>query len=198
MDRWRGGSTRRWAIGWLGGAAMLVLACGDVGAPDPADPAHWETIDSGSGRFSVAMPRPPTASVEALETAAGTVELHALRSDTDTEAYSISYVDFPAAPRVEIDSGTLLEGAREGLVTSVAGELLREVRIELDGHAGLEVEYAVGDAGRDTGRDAGLFGRGRLLLVEGRLYQLVVVTRDLAAARGRIDHYLDSFVLAPR
>ncbi len=162
--------------------ALLVL--GLAAAPGRAE--DLAEFHSDAGRFKVLMPGKPP--VTELKTPAGI--MHVVQVETKTGAYLAGWIDLPldAADTAE-KAQARLDRARDGMIASIKGKLLREKKITLeDKHPGRDLLADV--SAPDQGRL-----RGRLFLVENRLYQVIVVgTRGFTESE-EADRVLDSFAL---
>jgi predicted RNase H-like HicB family nuclease len=170
-------------------AALLIasLASASLAQDDAPKLKRYKTEE---GNFSVMLPGEPKAQrVPIKDPADKDAKQVQYVFGTDDGAYLVSYQDNPKL--VEADEASAeeaLKSAQEGL-DKAFGELLSEKAIKLaDRYPGRELEFEV------KGEKGGLY-RARLYLVDGRLYQVVVVgTKEFATSKTAAA-MLDSFAL---
>lgn len=167
--------------------AAAVVGCGSTAAPietAPPPPAEeimgWRAVTSEEGRFSVLMLRIPQARTEPVETPGGVRETHTLHADLGDAAYSVSWSDFDPGFVAQRTPAGILLSARHAVARRWALRTLELRDLELDGHPGVEMRVET--------REGGVLV-ARLVLVEHRLYQLVVLTRGA----GDETRFLESF-----
>ena len=144
---------------------------------------------SQEGNFSIELPGVPKAQRVPVEPdnekAAKQVQYV---FGVDNGAYLVSYQDNPNLE--EADEKTRAEALKtaQDSLGKTFGKLLHEKRIQLlDKYPGREFEYQIpGDKGRY---------RSRMYLVDGRLYQVIVVGTEAFAASPTADAMLNSFEL---
>ncbi len=125
---------------------------------------EWKEHTSTEGRFKVLMPGKPEYGKDKLQ---GDTYLHrfTFESEDQNEAFSIMYQDTPGLGLV--DAATILDAAKNGGIASVKnGKLVREKKIKLGEHQGLEFEFSADGIDRVT---------WQVYIVGDRLYQVGVV-----------------------
>jgi len=145
---------------------------------------------SEAGNFSVQTPYTLKESSESLDTQVGEIEIHSFLGEQGNESVSIGYTDYPAELVQVSDPERILDGSRDGAVANVKGELVSETRISLDGYPGRELTISVI---ADNKQEIVL--RGRVFLVENRLYQIMAVAPKGKENAKNIDAFLQSFAL---
>lgn len=162
---------------------FVLPACRDGGSS--AEDA-WEPFNSPAGGFRAEFPGEPVRQTQRLPGATGSSELVVFTSGTDTEAVSVAYVDYPAAPPAE-QVETVLDAAAEGLATAVQGRnLVKESTSFLERDA---LDFSVEAPPQKI--------NGRAFLDGARLYVLQVVLPQ-NAAESSIRRLASSFELVPR
>jgi hypothetical protein len=163
--------------------ALLVLAF--ASASGRAE--ELTEFASQAGRFKVLLPGKPD--VQELPTPAGTMHLVQVR--TKAGEFLASWIDLPAnlvdsPEKIE----TSLNKARDGILERLKGKQVHDKKITLDDkHSGRDFGAEISSP--DKGRL-----RARMFLVEGRLYQVIVVgTSDWTGSKVA-DRVLESFRLA--
>ena len=170
-------------------ALVIATACGAPRVPTgpPPEPLPgWQRIASEAGAFSVAMPAPPTAQTERVETAFGVVVVDALAVAFGDMFYAVAWADYPPETR-RVRPTRVLDDIRDRARARSHGRVLAERPIRLGGYPGREVEIESHPV-----PDVTMVSRARLILVGTRLYQVIAAgpVREGASA------FLDSFRLA--
>jgi hypothetical protein len=157
---------------------LLVASCG---------PAEWVEVRPEDAGFSIQMPAPPVERTQPVEITGGPIELrmYVLRhGDFD---YMVSFSDHAEETLAAKTLEQMLDGARDGVATSIRGEILDEGGISIGSHRGRYVVL------RDSTGERTL--QIRLLLVGRRLYQFGVVTSRGDRSSAAVTRFLDSFAL---
>jgi hypothetical protein len=149
--------------------------------------ATWTELKPGDGAIVVSMPGDPKAQVQRVATQAGDIEVHSFVLEKKDIAYSVTYNDFPAALLSDGNSDRMLNGARDGAVSSVKGKLLTDTGIALQEFPGREINIEAPD-GKHT-------VVSRIYLVKSRLYQISVAVPNEDLQREDVAKFLDSFKL---
>lgn len=168
------------AIGPALGAGSLVL----LAAPPP----KFEAFQSEEGRFRIRMLPDPKVSSTKLGTPAGAIPLTTVRSDVNRGlSLGVTFADYPEN-FLDLDPKTILDGVRDGLKGS-DGKVIsdKDVKFGREGKQ-LSAREIVITSGRNT-------IRVRLILMTGRLYQIMVTGSDSRAMEQFGDEFLDSFEL---
>lgn len=189
------------AIQFFAGALLLCPASGaDAQAAAAQSPAaqpplaqsqqaaaeEWKTYNFPAEGFSASFPAQPAEQKQAVQTDAGSFELHTYLAASDTVALYVGVCDYGDAAKGG-DPDAILEGAKNGAVTQVHAHLINSKKVSLGVYPGVELE-----AGAEG---AHLFGR--IYLVGSILYQEFVA---LPSDRPYPDtsRFLDSFQIIPR
>jgi hypothetical protein len=159
-------------------ALVFVTGCGTP---------EFRDFSSPEGRFKVQMPGDPQ--VQSQTTAGIEAKLFVL--DAGSHAYTVAYSDLPMGahePAAMIK--TRLDGARDGFVRSVGGQLKKSSEITL------QQEYP----GREFQADVpqkGISMRVRVYLVGPRLYQAIVGGSESWIYSEDANRFIDSFAVTP-
>jgi len=143
----------------------------------------WKEFKSTKGQFSLTLPGTPKEQTETINTQAGDIDLHLFLLEKSDIAYMVGYSDYPEDLLKVAKPQQILDGARDGAVSNVKGELLQEKTATLKGHKGREIKIKT---------EKGII-RARLFLVGSRLYQLMVITGKEKALSKNIEKSFDSF-----
>lgn len=146
---------------------------------------------SNEGRFSVTFPNgeaAPQEQVVPVPTEIGNIDMHMFLVDAGTEAYMAAYADYPAELVAGGDPQTMLDMGRDGAISNVNGELLKENDFKLQGYPAKEF-YARGEQGGQE-----VFMRANIIMADERLYQVLYLTFDEAELDSQAaDDYVASF-----
>lgn len=145
-------------------ALVAVLVVMLVSGPADAQQS-WHPYASRPGRFTIEFPGTPTVQApNPVQTAVGRVDINSVDLDLPNVGYfAATYTDYP--PNSVSNPDTVLEGAKNGAIANVHGTLLEEKKIAVQGNKGLDLKVS---SGAHT-----IFQR--LVVVQNRLYQIVVV-----------------------
>jgi hypothetical protein len=149
--------------------------------------ATWKEFSSGEGTFSILMPGTPTEKTQKVNTQAGAIDMHLFTLVQKGVAYLAIYNDYPEVFVQARNADKMLDGARDGAVSSIQGKLLSELIISLDKYPGREIRIEAPD-GKHTIQT-------RIYLVKNRLYQVGVVTPKEGSFSEDVTKFLDSFKL---
>lgn len=152
-----------------------------------AQTQEWKSYSYPADGFRALFPDEPTQQKKDIPTDAGNVELRTyVVSVSSTIVVYIGVADYgdKVANRAP---DAILEGAKEGALTNSKSHLLREKKITLDGHHGVELEC----------ENDQMHFFARIYLVGDTLYQTLVVY-PLANKYADTARFLDSFKLITR
>ncbi len=159
-------------------------APGDGGAGNADAGSLYRTP---SGGFHVRFPEGKAPEVEEKTITGGGAAVHLFKVQYGTSGYIVTYDDFAKgsgrAPQL------ILDGAREGVVETTGGTIDSERPVTLDGHPGLDLAVTATTSGITMRQ------RVRVFLVDGRLYQLIVVAPSWSGATVVEQDFFDSFKL---
>jgi hypothetical protein len=168
---------KRWLLLLL---LVLLLASGCGGGTE------WQRFEPEIGGFSILFPGTPEKQTETVPTAGGTIETVFFLVEQEDMGYSVNLADYSEVSLSEGDVELMLEGAREGAVRNVGGDLLEETSITLDGHPGRALKIAVEDQ---------FVVDARFYLVGNRLYILQAISVGNTSHSSNVKKFLDSFRL---
>lgn len=204
-------SSLPWILGGLGllvvGIAVTLLllnrssstgttASGSPGVPTssptstpvstPTTPVSTQTWQPLNGdKFNINMPGTPTKSEQTETTAVGPVQIHMYTLDNGSEGYVVGYSEYPSFVFSQRDADTLLDGARDGAVKNVKGEVLSEHPMSLGKYVGREI----------TGKspENNFAFTSRLYLANPRMYMLIYLRKGDQPISDDGKKFLDSF-----
>jgi Protein of unknown function (DUF1559) len=143
-----------------------------------ATPKGWEELTSKDGRFSVWLPGTPELK------GGGKVFVAPLK--TNQVVFLVQFEDVPAVDLKKGHDQVFNDKLRELTATFKGATMTKETAITLGKHPGKEQEFAVGDKAASI---------VRLYLVEDRVYVLIAVGPEVAAAAQDIRTFFGSFKL---
>lgn len=148
----------------------------------------WKQFTSSEGRFFALFPSNPTEEVETVDSARGPLNLHIFGvSLEDGTWFSVSYSDYPIATFQPLDVGSLLDGARDGMIANVRGKLISEKPISLGNYPGRELVVEVSKG------PFVLVVIARVYIVKNRSYSVQVVILKKLSSSKTVWKFLDSF-----
>lgn len=149
--------------------------------------SEWIVVSPGDGASSISMPGTPSEETQSVQTPAGDIDVHTFVFEQKEVAYSIIYSDFPDALIAARDTEKMLDGARDGAISSVKGTLKAETKITLEEFPGREVKIEAPD-GKHT-------VISRVYLVGNRLYQVAVAMPKEDPSSDDVAKFFSSFKL---
>lgn len=164
----------------------ILVALGFLACQKPA----WKEFSSQAGGFSILLPGTPVEQVSTVNTAAGPFDFHLFSLDTFGEkgiAYTVAYSDYPESIFKASTPETILNSARDGVLSKMQGELIRDQATAIDGHTGKELSI--------RSDDGEFVIQARMFMVERRLYQIIVEAVKERAASRDVARCFESFKL---
>lgn len=148
----------------------------------------WKPFSSKDGGFAVLMPGQPTQENRTVKTEIGSIPVRAFSVLRRGEAlYAIAYSDFPGSfPQNPGDIDRLLAQVASGFAQGAKGRLVSQQTIRLGNFPGRDIRLQL---------DRGLIARGRVFVVNSRLYQVIVVTGQERNLTKSIEGFFKSFRL---
>ncbi|MFB2936718.1 hypothetical protein ACE1B6_15810 [Aerosakkonemataceae cyanobacterium BLCC-F154] len=140
----------------------------------------WNEFSSKQGGFAVSMPGTPKQETGTNQD--GSTE-HSFSLTSNNSAFLIHYSDIPKIEKLTKEEITkLLDNAPNDFAKGANATLVTAKNVSLDGYPGKEFEFILGE---------GINGKGRVYLVNNRLYIVVGMTTQ----PGNVQKFLDSFRL---
>jgi hypothetical protein len=152
---------------------------------DGTGPLIFHEFRCAEGKFRVFLPGLPSQKSQNI--AGMNLQMYTLQYSHG--AYMAAYVDTPIpSGEAEWRTQQRLDGARQGALGNVNGQLIRESRIRLHGREpGREIEA-------NLPGQAGVL-RGRFYVVNRRMYQVMVIGNPTFVHSDNARRFLDSFSL---
>ena len=111
---------------------------------------EWIDYKSEDLAFISEYPKEPKRTVQDVETAVGTLKMHMIMhaptSGDDNAIYSVIRSDYPKDQFEDADdeyNTNVLDGAVNGAVTNVQGELIFDDKIKLNGYPGRSIKIKI-------------------------------------------------------
>lgn len=159
----------------LAAAAGQLLAAAD--APDA------KPFVSKEGKFSVAFPGKPDATVRTIKTLDGDLEVHVIQFvRKDKDAFSVVYTDYPADKLKPSDPEKSLDQARDAGVDKLRGKV-KETKLKDFGFPARDLEVET----------QGVTSYSRLVLAKNRLYVVVAAPDGNKASIEQAKKFIESF-----
>jgi hypothetical protein len=162
--------------------AVLLLALVGAGGCSREQAYSWERYTSAEGRFRVLLPGTPVVKTLKEEGAAGSFNQHAVVVPLKQGDFQAAYTDLPSRPLLDFSTVIQIQA------TNVQhGKVVEEREFTVAGHKGRSYEIEIDKPHQ--------FLIGRLLLVDGRLYHLMVTGPALRASSPEVKKFFESFQL---
>ena len=182
---------RRPKPGSAEGAAKGDAGIADGSVGDAARDAE-AAFDGGAlyrattGSFQVRFPEGKAPEVEHKPITGG-LSVSMFKVQYGTSGYIVTFDDFNRTSGRSAEQ--ILDGAKEGVLETTGGTLDKEDPLTLEGHPGIELSVSATTSG------IAMRQRVRVYLVDGRVYQLIVVAPTWSGASASEQEFFDSFKL---
>lgn len=163
------------------GTIIIILALGLV-----AQAQDYVYIDPDK-TFSIRFPAEPETGKEVVPTELGDLDMFTIMYEASYDkVYMLAYTDYPADLVNASDAAVLLNGAKEGSLGSFGiSTPSYEKSITFEGHPGTYFEA--------NGND--MYVAYKLILVENRLYQIVILQMSNPISDSEVEGFIDTFKL---
>ncbi len=165
---------------WTLLAALILAGCSKSSV----------TFRSEAGGFTVTAPAALKEQPQSMDTSGGKIDSHTFAVERKNITYVAAYTDFQEEIVNNSDPQTLLNNARDSIVASLAGFLLRENSVSTDNYPGRELSVAYTMSNGKTG-----VMTARIYMVKTRLYHVMAMSSDADYKDPSITRFLDSFKL---
>lgn len=169
------------AAAFLAGLALTTQAFA-VGSAAESRPL----FRSEAGQFAVRSAETPTRQERDVPGSTTGLKSHVFVFQTGRKAKMISYMDRPTPAETDAEITAVLDGARDGCVTSVKGTLKEEKKVTCRGYPGREWRVETG---------AGVLMLFRAYLAKNRLYSLVVGAHKSEFSQQEAADFMQSFTI---
>jgi hypothetical protein len=171
-------------------AAVSSSAQRDAESPAPPNASEHHVsapYKSVAGGFQVRFPAGKAPEVEHKAVAGKKDVVHLFKVQYGSSAYVVTYDELSQGRGRT--AAQILEGARRGVLESTAGTIDKEEPVVLMGNPGLSLEVSATTSGIRMRQ------RIHLYVVDGRLYQVIVIAPFWSGAVDAEENFLDSFSL---
>jgi hypothetical protein len=207
---------KRNSLPWiLGGLALLIICVvviifaarssqvsqGGFGSPTPStSPSTSPTISTtpspiasdsawqkviGDG-FTISMPGTPSKSEQTEPSLAGPITIHLYTVSHGYEGYMVGNTRYPDSVFASGNTDDIMDGARNGAISSINGEVTNEHNITLAGYSGREI------TGKSPSKNLGF--TIRMFIVKPQMFMMLYTQYDKEKPMSEDGRkYLDSF-----
>lgn len=148
--------------------------------------ATGEKFTSVDGKFKIAFPAEPDIKSDTVATDVGIIEMISFTYEKSiTEAYMIAYCDYPSEIVKKSDPDVLLQGAKEGALSSQKATMESDEKITLDGNPGYYFTAVKGD----------YYMCYKIFLKGNRLYQILMLRDGAYPSAEAVEEFMGSFEL---
>jgi len=182
------GSTGVTSSGTTAGASPSFSPSYTPGSTPSSSSSTWETV-SGDG-FTISMPGTPAKNDDTIPSAAGPLPLRMYTLSKGFEGFITGYTEYPDVVFTSAEPEALLDGAQQGAISNVNGEVTSQRPITVAGNPGREI------VGTSPSQNIGF--TARVILAKPRMYMLVYTQYDKSkpiSADGK--RFLESFQITP-
>ncbi len=167
-----------YAVGFVIAYAIISFFTGGDKLKD------FEPFHNEEGRFTVLFPGEPERKLEQVQTPIGTLELVMYNAGSKKTGFIVGYADYPQEMIDNSSVDKMLDGARDGAVANVEGELVSEKVLDFYSNQAREIEVKVPKQGTI---------KARLILIGNRLYQVMAISQSKSILEERSPEFFDSF-----
>jgi hypothetical protein len=171
---------------------LMMLASPPARAADSPDA---KPFTSNEGRFTISFPGRPDESTSTLKSPIGDMVLHVFKvarsnDKKDKESYTLVYYDYPAEAIKSTTADKIFDAGQQGGLDELHWKLLKKTDVAKTDKA---------PASRDLEIEVqGVTNYARMILVENRLYVIMVAPDADRGAAERARAFLDSFKLVSK
>lgn len=130
--------------------------------------SSWQAVNGD--RFTFSMPGSPSHDEQTISSAAGPLPLHMYTLSEGYEGFIAGYTEYPDYIFTSAGPEDLLDGAQQGAVSNVEGQVTSQKKISIAGNPGREI------VGTSPSRNIGF--TARVYLVRPRMYMFVYTQYD--------------------
>jgi hypothetical protein len=134
----------------------------------PSSSSSWQAVNDDG--FSLSMPGKPDKNDSTIASAAGPLPLRMYTLSKGFEGFITGYTEYPDIVFTSTQPEDLLDGAQQGAISNVKGEVTSQRSITLNGHPGREI------VGISPDQNVGF--TARVFLAKPRMYMLVYTQYD--------------------
>ena len=145
-----------------------------------------EKYTSEDGKFKVNFLGTPTVEKKDIPTEVGNIEMTSFSYEKSaTEVFMIAYSDYPSEMVKASEPDVLLNGAREGALSSMGATMESQEKITLDGNPGYQFKAVAGT----------YYMVYKIFLKDNRLYQILMMRDGSYPSNEAVESFIGSFEL---
>jgi len=174
-------------------AGMIALLIGSAAFAQDTE-LTWKRHTSENGRFSILFPGTPKEQKQQTDSPLGKLNVYSLMVEPNAKlAYLVSWNDYPAVIKDD-DPQDVLARVRDGNNQFLKGKLIADKKLSIgkEKHPAREIEFEFPFMG-DT-----FIYRANVMLVDNRLYQVVMIGSKEVTHSDAADDYFRSLKLLPK
>jgi hypothetical protein len=175
----------------ISGVMIMTAAVAISSYQEPA--AGLKRFSSAAGGFEISLPGEPKEEVRTTKTANGEIKIFNLQLEREDGVYMVAYSNHPESQERTVGADAMLEAGVKGMLQATESTLLTKKSITQDGFPGREITYTM----KGPGPNDKAHGRAKFVLVNGRMYQVVIVGSETMAKSATADAVFASFKLKP-
>jgi hypothetical protein len=141
---------------------------------------------SAEGKFSVRTGFPVEKTEKSITAGTAEITVRFFSARSGKTDLVVAFCDYPGSIADSVAPAEILDGARDGEVREVKGELLSETPVSHQGRSGRDLQIETPD---------GKVIRSRILLSDRRMYQLMAITKGGRIFSGKMQRFFDSFAI---
>lgn len=149
--------------------------------------ASWEPVNADG--FTISMPGKPDHNTQSAPSAVGPIPIHLYTVQNGFEGYIAGYSEYPDSVWSSAKPEDLMDGAQNGAINNVQGQVTSQHPITINGNPGREI------IGTSPAKNVGF--TARIYLVKPRMYMILYTQYDKdkpMSADGK--KFLESFQLS--
>ncbi|MFT4523631.1 MAG: hypothetical protein ACI8ZN_002586 [Bacteroidia bacterium] len=157
---------------------------------------EWYKYESTKFNYSISFPGKPTKSVMKIRSVLGKIKLNMMIYNPgyadDNLLYMVNYTAYPAG---FVNDGSeefldgFYEGAMNGAISKVDGEVISKKKIKQHGYEGRDVKFKI--------KDGGNISKIRMFLIKNRMYMLQTMSEASEDGYETQKRFFDSFDFTP-
>lgn len=168
-----------------------IMPLNDASAADPAPtvaaaPTAGAKFSSAEGKFKIGFQGQPQMESQDVTTVVGDIKMHTfMEMKGATDAYMVSYNDYPAELISGADAKNIVDGAKNGVVNQFGAKIVEEKPLTLGGNTGVMCKA----------NSSSMYVVYYAYLVKNRLYQIMILKNGGFPNQQEVDAFHGSFEL---
>lgn len=165
---------------------LVLLFCLSADSCVPDWVNQRVTLKPADSGFQIDFPGKPELAVRTIKSGALWFEVwdYEYEDKNSKVVYGISHFDYPDSLRLNMTEGQIYEESSRRVADGIGGKIIRSEEIQIQNWKGIEFKVQLGGDMRYI---------GRMFIVGGRLFQIIVVGSHRYLLTKAVGSYLDSF-----